>query len=271
MASPAPLPFRLRLPDGGSIAYGVEGSGAAPLLLLSGLSGQAAFWDAVVPSLVERFTIVLHDHRGTGASSRCDRQYSVATIAADVLALMDHLDIPAAAVIGHSMGGAVGQHLALHAPERLTRLVLSATWARACAYMRRLFTLRRQILDGLGPGAYRRHGELVQAPPWWIAAQPEPADVPPETALGIEIIRRRLDAVLAHDTQDALGRIALPVLVVTAQDDIVVPPAHAAGLARDIPGATLARLPDGGHFVPRVRPDAWLALLRGFLDAERGR
>jgi aminoacrylate hydrolase len=266
MRSP-PVPDRLHLPDGGAIAYGVHGAGP-PLLLVSGLGGQAAFWDTVAPALAERFTVVLHDHRGTGASSRCDRPYSIASIAADVLALMDHLGLPHAAMIGHSTGGAVGQHLALHAPERLTRLVLSATWARACAYMRRLFALRLQILDGLGMEAYRRHGELVQAPPWWIMTQPDPPPGPTETPLGVEIVRRRIGAVLAHDTLEALGRIALPVLVVTARDDVLVPAYHSAALTRDIARSRLATLPDGGHFVPRVEPGAYLDLIRDFLDEE---
>jgi len=261
------LPDRLRLPDGGEIAYGVHGAGP-PLLLVPGLGGMASSWDAITPALAERFTVVLHDHRGTGASSRCDRPYSVASIATDVLALMDHLGLPAAALVGHSTGGAVGQHMALHAPDRLTRLVLSATWARNCAYMRRLFALRLRILNGVGMEAYRELSALVLAPPWWIAAQPEPLLGPAATPLEMEILRRRIGAVLAHDTQDNLGRIALPVLVVTAQDDAVVPAAHSAGLARDIAGARLATLPDGGHLLPNVHPDAYLALLHDFLGAE---
>lgn len=262
------LPDRLRLPEGGEIAYGVHGSGP-PLLLVAGLSGLASSWTEVLPALATRFSVVLHDHRGTGASSRCDRPYSVPSIATDVLALMDHLGLRSAALVGHSTGGAVGQHIALYSPARLTRLVLSATWARNCAYMRRLFALRLRVLGEMGAATYRELSELVLAPPWWIASQPESPLPASETPLDVEIIRRRIGAVLAHDTQDEIGRVALPVLVVTALDDAVVPPAHATGLARDIPGARLATLADGGHKVPNTRPEDYLALLEDFLCEDR--
>jgi aminoacrylate hydrolase len=261
---PALVPDRLSLPDGGTLAYGVHGSGP-PLMLVAGLGGTADSWQPVLEGLAAHFTVVLHDHRGTGASSRCDRPYSVASIATDVLALMDHLGIARAALAGHSTGGAVGQHIAVHAPHRLGRLVLAATWARNCAYMRRLFTLRLLVLGKLGAAAYRELSELVLVPPWWIAAQLETPPVATETALDIEIIRRRIGAVLAHDMQDALHRIAAPTLVITALDDAVVPPAHSAGLARDIAGARLVELPDGGHLIARTRPERYLAELLRFL------
>jgi aminoacrylate hydrolase len=261
------LPQRLALPDGGTLAYGVHGAGP-PLLLVPGLGGMASAWAAVLPALARRFTVILHDHRGTGISSRCDRPYSIASIAADVLALMDHLDLPSAALVGHSTGGAVGQHLALHTPERLTRLVLSATWARSCAYMRRLFALRLLVLDRLGVAAYQELGELVLFPPWWIASQPETPPRADATPLEIEIIRRRIGAIMAHDTQDDLARIAVPVQVITALDDAVVPAAHSDGLAHDIPGARLALLGDGGHLIARTCPQAYLAQVEPFLREE---
>ena len=255
------------MPDGGAIAFAVRGHGP-PLFLVSGLGGAASFWDEVAPSLAERFTVVVHDHRGTGASSRCDRPYSVGLMAADALALMDHLGMGRVGLVGHSTGGAVGQHLALHAPDRLDRLVLSASWARSCPYMRRLFALRLRVLDALGLDGYREQGALLQAPPASIETV-DPATGPPETPLGVEITRRRIGAVLAHDMQDALQAIATPTLVVTAQDDMVVSPYHSAGFARDIPGARLSTMPDGGHFMPRVHPEAYTDLLAAFLGQPR--
>ena len=263
-------PGYLDLPDGGRIAYSVQGKGP-PLLLVSGLGGMAPFWDGVAPALAAERTVILHDHRGTGRSSRCLRPYSIASIASDVLALMDQLKVPAASLVGHSTGGAVAQHLALHAPERLERAVLSATWARTCAYMRRLFALRLEILEGLGLDAYRRLGTLMQTPPSWSAERPEPTTDPDPSPHEAEIIKRRIGAVLAHDTHDDLGRIRVPVMVVAAADDIVVPAAHARQLAATIPGARLAMLPDGGHFVPQTRADAYRAMVQEFLHSETTR
>ena len=108
----------------------VVGSGP-PLLLVPGLGGRAEFWDPVVPPLAARFTVILHDHRGTGRSSIERIDYSIAQMTGDVIALLDHLGFDRAHLIGHSTGGAIGQTLAIDFPQRLDRLVLSATWAAA--------------------------------------------------------------------------------------------------------------------------------------------
>ena len=96
--------------------------------------------------LAERFTVVVHDHRGVDRSSRDAIVYSVEQIAGDTLALMDYLHIDRAAMVGQSTGGAVGQHLAATQPDRISRLVLSSTWTHADPYFTRLFELRRDLL-----------------------------------------------------------------------------------------------------------------------------
>src|SRR6185295_18641397 len=114
-------------------------SGAGPpLLLVSGLNGTARFWRLQVPRLAERFTVVVHDHRGVDRSSR------------------DGID--RAAMVGQSTGGAIGQHIAATYPQRISRLVLSSTWTHADAYFRRLFELRRDLLRDAGLELYTREG-----------------------------------------------------------------------------------------------------------------
>ena len=107
----APIP-------GGELYFETSGSGP-PLLLVSGLSGSARFWRLQVPRLAERFTVVVHDHRGVDRSSRDAIVYSVEQIAGDTLALMDYLHIDRTAMVGQSTGGAVGQHLAATQPANI--------------------------------------------------------------------------------------------------------------------------------------------------------
>ena len=106
----------LTLSDGESLYYEEHGAGK-PLLLVSGLGGVASFWKPHVAILSEHYRVILHDHRGTGASSKSLIDYSVTQMTDDLLQLMDHLEIARADFVGHSTGGAIGQTMALDFPE----------------------------------------------------------------------------------------------------------------------------------------------------------
>lgn len=258
----------LTLSDGERLHYEVRGAGP-PLLLVSGLNGVASFWAPHVEPLAARFTVVLHDHRGTGRSSPSRIDYSVGQMADDLVQLMDHLGIARAHLIGHSTGGAIGQTLALDRPERIDRLVLSATWTAADAYFRRLFEVRGETLRASGPAAYVRANALFMRPPPWtrdhaaaLGAEEEVATAgfpPPEVMLS------RIAAILGFDRRAELGRIAAPTLVVAARDDIVTPLYYSEELAERIPGAELLVLEDGGHFYPVVRAEEFRQATFDFL------
>lgn len=260
---------RLELPDGGSITYDIVGEGE-PLLLISGLSGVASFWEGFAARCAPDFRVVLHDHRGTGRSSRCDRPYSVAGMADDVEALMDHLGIEKAVIVGHSTGGAIGQLLAMPQRNRVSRLVLSASWARSCGYFRRLFASRLELLDLGGIDTYRHHSVLMLNAPYVVARDEEAFDraLAGATAphpLDETILRRRIGAILEHDTLASLKNIRCPTLTVVARDDIVTPAYHSVQMAEEIEGSELTVLPRGGHFVPLAEPELYAAAVLPFL------
>src|SRR5690606_9066088 len=192
----------LTLADGAKLYYEVHGDGP-PLVLAAGLSGSATFWNAHVPELSKRYKLVLHDHRGTGRSSLDRIEYSVPQMADDVLALMDHLGIAKAHYAGHSTGGAMGQHIALEHPERIDRLVLSATWAGFDGYFRQLFRVRTETLAKLGPGAYLRSNMLFLLPSTHLRDNPDAGRISDEDAVKqmpvLEIVLSRIAAIMAHD------------------------------------------------------------------------
>jgi aminoacrylate hydrolase len=260
----------IRLPDGESLYFEKHGRGPA-LLLIAGLGGVATFWQRHVPALAQRFTVVVHDHRGCGRSAHSLIDYSVDQMAADTLALMDQLGIEKASLVGHSTGGAIGQVLALEHPARLERLVLSATWPAADAYMRRLFDVRAEALEKAGEALYRRLGNLLMYPPWWLAQNADGLEasqagskipVTPE-----EIVRRRIDAIMRFDRSGHLSRIGHRTLVVCARDDLVTPAYFSERLAKGIPQARLVVLPTGGHFYNHVCQDDFERLVLEFLSA----
>lgn len=241
----------LALRDGARLYYEVHGSGPA-LLLVPGLGGVATFWQRHVAALSKRHTVVLHDHRGCGRSGPSHITYSVGQMADDVLQLMDGLGIARAHLVGHSTGGAIGQTLALDAPQRIDRLVLSATWTTADAYFRRLFGTRAEAMTKLGAGFYGRLGNLVLYPPWWLARNVETLEAAqassPIPATDDAIVLSRIAAIVAFDRIGELGRITQPTLVMAARDDAVTPSYFSEQLAAAIPGAQLQLLPTGGHF-----------------------
>jgi pimeloyl-ACP methyl ester carboxylesterase len=115
--------------DVGGVAVAYEQSGAgSPLVLIAGTGFPGATWDEdVVAPLAERHTVLTFDHRGTGGTPATSDRLSTRLFARDAVALMDALGLPAAHVLGHSMGGRVAQWIALDRPERVRTLILAAT------------------------------------------------------------------------------------------------------------------------------------------------
>jgi aminoacrylate hydrolase len=256
------------LKAGGSIAYDLDGSGPT-LVLISGLGGLASFFAGYADAARRAgFRTLRYDHRGVGRSSPLEPgDTSIPAMVDDVIGLLDHLGIDSAAVLGHSTGGAIAQMLAADHPERVSRLVLSATFAKPCAYMRRLFEGRLEILDRLGLDAYRRHAALILNTPDWIAAHDDALSEslarPSETTAAT--VAARIGAILAHDATSRLGDIGAPTLVVVAEDDIVTPAYLSRELAAAIPGAELAILRRGGHYALNAYPEAYCAAVLPFL------
>jgi aminoacrylate hydrolase len=258
----------LTLKDEGQLYYETLGAGP-PLLLVAGLGGVASFWQPHLATLAERFTVVLHDHRGTGRSSIQRIDYSVGQMAGDVLQLMDHLGLERAHLMGHSTGGAIGQTLALDHPARIDRLVLSGTWAGTDAYFQRLFDFRADVLRHLGPAAYLRASTLFLMPPFWHghATESEPGES--EAARQIpdpEVVLRRIAAIQRFDRRAEVHRIAARTLVIGARDDVVTPVHLSEELGRLIPDATTIILPRGGHLFPQIEEDAFRAAAIAFLS-----
>ncbi len=115
--------------NGLNLYYEEAGSGP-PLLLIAGLSGTTLGWAMLLPALAAHFRVIAFDNRGAGRSSAPPGPYTTRQMAGDAAALLEHLGITRAHVIGLSLGGMIAQELALAHPERVDHLVLYATYAR---------------------------------------------------------------------------------------------------------------------------------------------
>src|SRR5258708_20844903 len=109
----------------GALYYERQGIGF-PVLFVSGLSGFASFWRDQVAAFAKNFDVLTHDHRGIGQSDLTRSGFTVDRMAADVIGLMDALEIERAHVVGHSTGGAIAQTLPIQHPKRLASMGFSA-------------------------------------------------------------------------------------------------------------------------------------------------
>src|SRR6266478_1193773 len=254
----------------GALYYERQGIGF-PVMFVSGLAGFASFWHDQAVAFAKKFDVVTHDHRGIGQSDLTRSGFTVDRMAADVIGLMDALEIERAHIVGHSTGGAIAQILAVEQPKRIASVVLSAAWTKPDAYFRRLFGMRKDILLRLGPSAYVQSNTLFLYPSWWVARNNERLRQQEAQHLAVfpptEIAASRIDAILAFDRTESLSRIKTPTLVVGAEDDIVTPAYFSEELARLIPGAEIKIFPRGGHASTQVRAREFTQAVLPFLSS----
>ncbi|MFC5406581.1 alpha/beta fold hydrolase [Cohnella soli] len=114
--------------DGVRIAYRIEGSAGKPVLMLANsIATTMNMWDGQLAELSQYFRVLRYDYRGHGNSDTPDGPYSFDRLGRDVIELIDALQLDRVHFLGLSLGGVVGQWLAIHAPERIDRLILSNT------------------------------------------------------------------------------------------------------------------------------------------------
>lgn len=268
-ANQTATPFTTTTPDGATLSGYRQGTGA-PVVLISGLGGTASFWQPVVSRLAGR-TCITFDQRGIGRSSRGTAQVSIGRLAEDVLWLLDALEIESATLIGHSTGGCIATECSLLAPDRVSALILSGTWAGPNEYMTRLFYARLRLLQ-VDPALYQGLNPYLSFPAEWLVQHPrlipqyEPSNWDKQR---VAVVEERIKALLAFNRRDALSTLAQPCLVLGARDDLVVPNFLQQEIVERVPGAEHEFLTDGGHFYPLSRTDAFVNRVTNWNGWER--
>lgn len=256
-----------------SIDYDVTGSGP-PLLLIGGMGFGRWSWFRQSPALSRRFRVISFDIRSIGHLDPEGGAYSVPNLASHAAALLDHLDVEKAHVLGTSLGGFVAQELALRRPDLVDRLVLvSTSYGGSDHEPMSLDTLGKM----LGWGTVRREdavrqGLAVAVSEDYPETRPEEfeqmvgwriADAPPLS----EYVKQMV-AGSRFDASSAVEEIRNPTLVIHGADDRVVPVSNADSLARKLPDARLRVFEDAGHLVFVERADEVNAEILAFLAPE---
>lgn len=269
------------------LEYEVRGAGV-PLVLVMGIGSQMVFWD---DQLVDRFVdggfqVIRFDHRDIGLSTRLDHlpvprpgpvitrsllrlpvdaPYTLSTMAADVVGLLDHLAIERAHVVGVSMGGMIAQHLAIEHPARLRSMtsIMSTSGAHVLRpgmaphprALAALFSPRPGSADEAAEQIVRTFrvigGDAVDDPTEADRLRGV-ARLAYERGLSPRGFLRHFAAIAASgDRTERLRGVRTPALVIHGGRDPLIRPEAGRATARAIPGARYLELPEMAHFMPR--------------------
>jgi pimeloyl-ACP methyl ester carboxylesterase len=228
-----------------------------------GLGGNADWWhEGFLERLAERFQVVTFDNRGTGRTDKPEGPYSIAQMASDAVGLMDHLGWPSADVMGVSMGGMIAQELTLNYPERVKHLVLACTncggaeSVPAGPEVLALLTMPRGELSAeevykatlpllFQPSYIEENKEVIEETVKRLMIAP----TPPSCFIS------QFQGIAVWSTHSRLGDIQKPTLVITGDEDILIPPQNSRILADAIPGCRLVEVKGGAHGFISQFPD----------------
>lgn len=266
----------------GGVHY-IESGVGAPLVLLHAFPLDARMWNSARARLEDRTRLITPDQRGLGESpldgssarplaeaANVTDAPSVDLVAADVLELMDRLELPRAVVGGCSMGGYVAMAMLRAAPERVAGLLLVDTKAAADGPDQQ--ANRRSVADRaessgtsgwlasdmlpnlLGSTTRQQRPEVVEQVRGLVEAQP---------AEGVAWAQRAMAA--RPDSTQLLRDFRGPALVVVGAEDGITPPREAEGMVELLPRGELVTLPGAGHLSALEDPDAFTAAIGPWL------
>jgi pimeloyl-ACP methyl ester carboxylesterase len=238
--------------DGARIWYSTYGAGA-PVILLHGGLGHGGNWGYQVPALVESgYRAVVIDSRGHGRSTRDARPYTYELMAADVLAVMDALQLDRAALVGWSDGACTALVLASQAPSRVAGVFFFACNMDPSGV--KPFEMS-PILDR----CFGRHAKDYAK----LSATPDDFT---KFVDAVGLMQRTEPNYSAAD----LAAISVPVAIVQSERDEFIRREHAEYLARTIPNAELVVLEGVSHFAPLQRPELFHATMLNFVGRVLG-
>lgn len=271
--------------NGVQVHYKEAGTGEPVMILLHGFGASVFSWREVMPLLSRYGRVVAYDRPAFGLTQRPlpgswkeENPYGVDGNITLLLGLMDALGIEKAILIGNSAGGRLAVQAALTHPERVSGLVL----VDAAIYTgsRRPFGILQPLvytpqMDRLGP-FFARSLAGDQGEAFLQAAWHDPSRITPEIRAGYRkpLHMANWDVALweftkagsgAEDLAPRLSEISIPTLVISGEDDRIIPPADSIRLASDIPGTRLAVIPACGHVPQEECPVTFLDAVQEFL------
>jgi pimeloyl-ACP methyl ester carboxylesterase len=260
--------------NGSEIYFETHGEGQA-LVFFSETACDGQIWKLFqVPEFAQDHRVIIHDYRGTGRSSKPSIDYTTKMFCDDAAALLDHLGVRDAVVLGHSMGGRVAQLLALEYPERVKKLILASTGASFPGAAGLPLTMCREMIEWGYEKYIRQHTIQVGFTDEFVKNHPDRLEAFFEARLRnlcpVEFYLRHVLSRQSHDTSARLKEIRVPTLVMVGEleGDPNAVMSHRMSsdiLAKGIPGAKFVMLPRQKHNYFASDPELARRVIRDFL------
>src|SRR3990167_1840717 len=258
--------------NGVAIYYEQHGRGES-LVLIGGAGTDTSIWLAVLDDLAKNFRVTLFDNRGSGKSTTPHETLTTKLLAQDTMELMRALDIESAHVLGHSLGGAIAQQMALRYPERIQKLILCGTFAK-------LNPISRQVVKN-SVDLYRAGTSpqmLYQQNIPWLYSSTFLADKQKMRSIleknlkekepqAMEGMAKQGEACLLHDTTNTLKNIPHPTLVISADHDLMIPLEEAKKLTELLSNARLIVIDKTAHLFIIEKPKEFCDAVVSFLSS----
>lgn len=239
-----------------NIYYEQHGHGP-DLVLIGGLTSDHQIWKSTVRLLSPHFRMLIFDNRGAGQTDTPKDPYTLEMMATDTLQLMDALHIKKAHIMGHSMGGAIAQQIALANLDRINKLILVCSRSKISAIGSMIFTMREKLQDAsfddiflaeyvmpfLFGESFLKNKTNVKGFAHWTSQNPFP-----QTPTGY---KNQLHAAMGRDFTHQLHKITVPTLTIAGAEDILAPPHYVESIQKLLKNGTFASIPDCAH-MPHV-------------------
>ena len=257
----------VRLSTGIRMRYAVQGDpNGRPVVLLHGITDSWFSWSRVLPLFPAEWRVYALDQRGHGGTSRPDSGYSLPEMADDVIAFLESQGIDRAALVGHSMGSLVAQHVAARAPSRVSRLVIVGSGVTAA---NPVVAEVRQAVDAMSGSVPESFAREFQASTIHV---PVPDDffrqaVAISLGVPLRVWQAALAGFFAADARADLVRVSAPTLLLWGDRDAIFSRSDQDALMAGIAGSRLVPYPETGHAPHWERPERFARDLEAFLAA----
>jgi (E)-2-((N-methylformamido)methylene)succinate hydrolase len=258
----------LQRQDAPALRYWDDGGEKPPVMLIHGVGADGTSWDQIAAALAPAFRVLRLDLRGHGQSGHIEGALALDDLVRDVVDVLDTCAVPAAHIVGFSLGGMIAQALALQHADRVQRLVLLSAVAGRTAEERERVQARLAILREQGIAAITGAAQDRWFTPAFIARNPD-------------LVQRRMlqlrenhapsyaaayTVFSTSDLGDRLHAIRVPTLIATGEHDVGSNTRMARFMHAQIPGSRLEILPGLRHSILVEAPELITRLVRDFLQ-----